>query len=412
MVISDEIICCSCTIQELLNEFNIEIEDLEENPKIKVVGYGEEKVFICKECESELEPLNMYFECEDDYNNAVEMIAIFIASRISEAIEYCSHCEGQHLEYVEYVAAKEEIPIKSRGIDFYNFLFDNNLQEEFHGKVIPYLRCSNCGYGEAYHPNHNPDGGHFDYSDKVYSTDDVDEFWGFEEELINIAQIYNIKISSDLIDDFIEHCSNNPMLAANHELASIIFEVLQKVLNDGQRVLKLKPSALLYRGRCRAKDASKYKVENLGMPPLGIASHGRYNLVGTSVLYLSDDRIGIPYEVEPKKNEVVDIATYQVKHALALFNVDEIFKEFSMYISRENEESKTVKRNYLFTNFLASACNEVGFDGMYYKGAGEKAYNNIALFEKAISKVQSRSEVETVEFIKSYQFKVKSTNSL
>lgn len=404
-----EIICCNCTINPLFDEFKLEIDDLDDYPKINVVGYGEEDIFICKNCDFELEPLDMYFKSNENYQHAIELTTTSIANVLSEKIEHCSHCAGEELVYYEYRARKEKVPYTSHGQDIYDFLCEYNVPEEFHEEVMNKLRCSSCGYGEEMHPKHNPDGGYFCYSDRIYTAQEISEFWGFEEELIQIAQIYGIEISVNMIDNFIEYCSNNPMLAFNHELSKLIFVVLKKVIADEQRVLKRESGVLLFRGRKRAKDSSKYKIKELGMPPLGMSSHGRYNLVGTSVLYLSDDREGIPYEIEPKKNEVVDIAIYQVKQTLTLFNVDEIFRDFSIYISKENEESKTVKRNYLFTNFLASACNEIGFDGIYYKGAGEKSYNNIALFEKAISKVQGKEFVETVEFKAIYhhsQFKV------
>lgn len=399
---SSEITCCNCTINDLLEEYKIDIEDLDEYPKIKIVGYGENIVYLCKECDDELQPLEMYFEEDDDINYAVELVAQKIASVLSMQIEHCSNCKGQDIEHFQYVAEKEEIPVSTSGIDVYDLLYENNLPEEYHKVVIPNLRCSYCGYGEAYHPKHNPDSSEFDYSDKIYTAKEIEEFWGFEEELIEIAKSYDIQISHEQIDEFIEYCSINPLLAARHELAGIVFEVVQNFFVDEKTVFKMKKNTELYRGRCRAKDSTAFEIEKMGMPPKGIASHGRYNLVGTSVLYLTSNRSGIAYEIEPKKHEVVDIATYIILDELLLFNVDEAFNEFSLYISKENEESNTLKRNYLFTNFLASVCNEIGFDGIYYKGAGDKQYNNIALFENALFKVQGQSVVETKEVKTSY----------
>lgn len=395
---SIDVICCGCTIESVLDEYKIELEELYEYPKIKVIGYGEDKSYFCKECTDELQPLNMYFEDEEDFKHAKELIGEKVASLLSMQIEHCSHCKGQDIEHFQYVAQKEEIPVRSRGTDLYDFLYGNHLPEEFHDVVIPYLRCSDCGYGEPYHPKHNPDGGEFDYSDNIYTAKEIQEFWGFEEELIEIAKSYGINVSSEQIDDFIEYCSINPLLAAKHELANNLFEIVQRFFEDDKMVLKLNVNIELYRGRSRAKDNLAYEIGKMGMPPNGVASHGRYNLVGTSVLYMTTNKSGIPYEVEPQKNEVIDVATFVVNDVLLLFNIDEAFKDFSLYISKENEESIILKRNYLFTNFLASVCGEIGFDGIYYKGAGGKEYNNIALFEKALSKVQGKEKVETLKF--------------
>lgn len=403
MPVYDEVVCCNCSINEYLDRFEIEIEDLDEYPKIKVVGYGEEDTFICKECEAELEPLDMYFPCKDDLKHGLALIIIAISNILSDKIEYCSHCKGGDLEHYEFQANKLEIPYKSRGTDIYDFLCMMNVPEDFNEEIMLNLRCSNCGYGEGYHHKHNPDNGEFNYYDKIYESEEIEEFWGgFEDRLIHIAQIYDVKISLELIDDFVQYSFESPMLAYKHELANSIFDVLNKVLKEKDKVLSIPIRESLFRGRCRAKDNQKFEVNNLGMPPKGLASHGRYNLVGTSVLYLTNDKMGIPYEIEPKKNEVVDMVEYQVQQELVLFDVDTIFVDFSMFINRENDESTLVKRNYLFTNFLASACNEVGFDGVYYKGAGDKPYSNIAIFEKAIIKLQEQTTVETLEYKAQY----------
>lgn len=398
MKVYDEIICCNCSINTYLAEFEIKIEDLEEYPRIKVVGYGEEDAFLCKECGVELEALDMYFLCEKDLKVGLALIVTEIANQLSNEIEYCSHCKGGELQQYEFQAEKLEIPYTSRGTDIYDFLCMMNVPEDMHDEIMPKLRCSNCSYGEGYHPKQNPDNGQFDYYDRIYKSEEIDEFWGgFEDGLIEVAQIYGVTISMEQIDDFIQHCFDNPMLAYKHDLAESIFEVLNKVLEKKEN-LSVQIGESLFRGRCRAKDSTKFEISSLGMPPKGLASHGRYNLVGTSVLYVTDDKMGIPYEIEPKKNEVVDVAEYQVQQELILFDIDTIFKDFSAFINRENDESTLVKRNYLFTNFIASACNEVGFDGVYYKCAGDKIYNNIAVFEKGIIKLQQQSRVETIEY--------------
>lgn len=405
MEIYDDIICCNCTINNLLSDFEIKIEHLEDTPKIKVVGYGEE-TYICKECEEELEPFDMYFTSEEDFEECMRMIINKIAEILSEKIEYCSNCEGQDLEQYEYQAEKLEIPVKSRGQDIYDFMCEMNVPEEYFGDVITNLRCSNCGYGEGAHPKHNPDNGYFNLSDKIYTAEDIEGFWGgFEDRLIHVARIYDVEISLELINDFIQWCFDNPMLAYKHELATLVFEVLEKVKKENNDVLIVQTGRALYRGRCRAKDNKKYKVSNLGMPPKGLASHGRYNLVGTSVLYLTDNKMGIPYEIEPKKNEVVDVAEFKTQKELLLFDVDTIFNDFSGFINKENDESTVVKRNYLFTNFIASACKDVGFDGIYYKGAGDKAYYNFSIFESGISKLKANPLVETIEYKTNYNLK-------
>ncbi|WP_431028146.1 hypothetical protein [Lysinibacillus sp. LZ02] len=393
---NEDVICCNCTINEVMDTFQIEYEELEHYPKINVVGYGEEVYYSCEKCEEELQPLDLYFESEENLFVAMKLIGREIARVLSFEIEHCSSCAGSDLEEYEYRATKEDIPVQSFGIDLYDFFEEKQLPEEYHKFVLSNLRCSGCGYGESYHPKHNPNGGEFNYTDKIYSSIEIDQFWGFEEEFIKIAKDYGFDLSSEQIEDFIDYCSTNPLMASKHELAEILFRIVKEFYEDETTVSIIYKDSLLYRGRSRAKDTNQFAVNEMGMPPRGVASHGRYNLIGTSVLYLTNNKLGVPYEIEPRKNEVVDISTFFVKENLNLFKVDEAFKGFSMYISKENEESITVKRNYLFTNFLASVCNEIGFDGIYYKGAGDKPYFNIALFDGVLDKVDCKNEIETL----------------
>lgn len=403
MEVYDDIICCNCTIKNLLDDFKIEIEHLEDTPKIKVFGYGEDDTYICKECDVELEPLDMYFICEDDFKECKRLIINEIAKILSKKIDYCFNCEGDDIVDYERRAEELGIPYKSTGQSVNEFLCDNKVPEIYIEEVMPNLRCSNCGYGEENHPKYRPESSNFDYYDKIFTKEEIMEFWGaFEDNLIYVAKIYDVEISLELIDDFIQWCFDNPMLSYKHELAKSVFEVLEKVKGEPDNVLRVQTGKSLYRGRCRAKDKKKYEVSNLGMPPKGLASHGRYNLVGTSVLYLTDNKLGIPYEIEPKKNEVVDVAEFKIQKELLLFDVDTIFNDFSSFINKENDESTLVKRNYLFTNFIASACKDVGFDGIYYKGAGNKAYYNFAIFETGISKIKENQYVETIEYKTEY----------
>lgn len=391
---NEDVICCNCTINEVMDTFQIEFEELEYYPKINVVGYGEEIYYFCEKCEEELQPLELYFENEGNLLVAMEIISREIAKILSFEIEHCSYCDGSDLEYYEYRANKEDISVQSFGIDLYDFFEEKQLTEEYHDLVLSNLKCSDCGYGEPYDPKKNQSGGKFEYTDKIYSSNEIDRFWGFEDEFIQIAKDYGIDLSSKQIEEFIDYCSTNPLMASKHELAEVLSRIVKEFYTDETTIMNITKDSFMYRGRNRAKDTNRFFVKEMGMPPRGVASHGRYNLIGTSVLYLATSKQGVAYEIEPRKNEVVDIATFHVKESLKLFKVDEAFKGFSMYISKENEESITVKRNYLFTNYLASVCNEVGFDGIYYKGAGDKPYFNIALFDRVLHKVLCLEDIE------------------
>ncbi|MGE7929216.1 hypothetical protein [Lysinibacillus xylanilyticus] len=94
------------------------------------------------------------------------------------------------------------------------------------------------------------------------------------------------------------------MMAYKHEFSETLFKIVREFYEDKGMLQNVHINYELYRGRKRSKDNTQYNINEMGMPPKGVSSHGRYNLIGTSVLYLTTSKFGIPYEIEPKKNEV------------------------------------------------------------------------------------------------------------
>lgn len=392
-------ICESCAIKEQLTLFELEVTDLNEVPNIKIVGYGMGEEIQCTICNEVLEPQTMYFDDEREADYCKELIAEKIGEILSEKIEFCSHCEGAEIEQLEYTASKEGVELQTGGIDVWDFMSENNVLEFYYDLVITKLVCQNCHYGEEdYHPKHNPMGGHFDLDDCIYTQEDLDEFWGVDEQqLSDLALNYKIDFKSDEIKDFIEFLYEKPLIAFKCETAKKLYSLLNEVFK-AEDFARMQVGELCYRGRSRGKDNSKFKVKDLSYPPSGVATHGRYNTIGVSVLYCTNDINGIPYEIEPKKNQFVDIVELKCVKELKLFNIDSIFKGFSEYTSKENIESKTLKKNYLFTNFISDSCSDIGYDGITYGSVGTLSHKNMAFFKESVRFLEPNKEVKTADY--------------
>lgn len=397
------VICKYCALEDQLEQFDLEIEDLvddmEDLPTLKLVGFGEKEELICIKCEEVLEPRDMYFIDEDDINEYKELIAKKIGKILSNQIEYCSHCKGAELEQYKYVALKEDINLNIGGIDVWDFMNENNVLEEYYGLVIDNLVCSNCNYGkDDYHPKHNPMGGHFDLDDCFYTETEIDDFWGVNEQRVSdLASQYGIAFNNSEINEFIEYLYEKPMIAFKSTTAEKLYSLLKKVY-EAQDYEIMRIGKKCYRGRSRGKDGSKFAVKDLSYPPSGIASHGRFNAIGISVLYCTNNINGIPYEIEPKKNQVVDVVELMCQKELMLFNIDSVFKGFSEYTSKENIESKMLKKNYLFTNFISDSCSELGYDGITYSSVGTLSHQNMAFFKDSTRFLAADQEIMTIDY--------------
>ncbi|KUF32694.1 hypothetical protein AMR94_07635 [Bacillus sp. G3(2015)] len=379
----NEVICSRCCgLDEGLETMNLDINDLNETPPVYIVGYAEEGAYYCGDCGDELFPTESYIHHKTEEEEIIRIVSEKIGDLLSEKFNYCSHCpSGQEIEALRYVAEKEEIDslISDAGEDLYDFLSENGVPESYRDSVLKNIVCPNCNHGVGCNYS-DPDNGYFELQDKVYTNEEIDSFWGFDEQaFIEIAKKYNIDIDPSKLSGFSDYLFERPLLAYKHPIGKELYKTLEKIYSQ-KDYFKLEIDVKLFRGRNRGKDKKQYTSDVMWNPPKGETSHGRYNPVGISVLYCTDDIKGIPYEIEPKKNEVTDVATFTNRKVLNLLDIDEIFSGFEGFLSSENQESTNVRKGYLITNFIAICCIEIGFDGVKYNGANGLGYYNYAFF--------------------------------
>ncbi|QTH41662.1 RES family NAD+ phosphorylase [Cohnella sp. LGH] len=380
------VICFNCLeLSDVMDTHGISISDYN-SPPIKIVGINERQEYTCTKCNECLSAYDLYFESVSDFNEFVEQVITSLGQTLSFKIHRCSHCnEGSDIEAYIYSFNRdvedEDDEHPSTGMDIWDFLSEENIPQDYVDRVISELRCLNCGYGEPYHPKHNPDSHNFEYSDRIYSEDEINEFWGYDQEFINFASRYGVNFDEKELSDFREHLYVNPAVAPRSITAGKIYDVLKMSFEDDEFYL-LKSSTIIYRGRSRNKDMSSYNSDGLWSPPAGVASHGRYNAVGVPILYCCDTIDAIPYELHPTHEQAIDIASIDVKNNMKLLDIDEVFKGFEKFYASQNEETSTIKKAYLFTNFIGGCCLDIGFQGVKYEGVANwnGKYTNYALF--------------------------------
>ncbi|WGU92071.1 RES domain-containing protein [Paenibacillus dendritiformis] len=373
-----EVICYHCAkIKHLLDYHGIGLDVLD-NPPIEIVGYKNSGNIECLECGSILYTNHLYFGDENDLSIFTDQAIEFVAKEISKQIYSCSYCS----DIPNYVHSFNSDPhgekMDEQGTDIYDFLSENGVDEDFRDRIKKHLRCQSCNHGEKGHPEDNPNGGEFENFDRVFTREFEDQFWGYDDDFISFARDYDIIFTHSELAEFREYLYNYPMLAYKHSTGINIYTLLQKHWENNEYYI-LESGAIVYRGRIRKIDEAILDKDQLWNPPDGVATHGRYNSVGVSVLYCADNINGLPYELNPTSREVIDVAKMKVIFNIKLFDMN-FFDDVQDFISSKNEESKPVKKTYLLPNFIGTCCADIGYDGVRYKGLGKGDYYNFALF--------------------------------
>ncbi len=371
--------CISCTNLLDQMDFNdVTFYDLD-CPPVSIVGFYES--IICESCGEELEPESYYIDCEL-IEELLEKLGETLGEVLSENIEYCSKCEGSQIEYTKYVYGKEfgDSEIFDSGIDVFDFLSEQNIYtEDLRNEVINNLRCQHCNHGT---PDRDGLSSNFELNDRIYSSNEIDKYYGLDiEELNIIGEIYGITFEKEELNDFIEYLYRNPSLSLKHTVGEKFYELLERHYLDNK--FKLEDDFKLYRGRKRYYDQNEFSHKDLWNPPEGLATHGRYNSIGVSVFYCTDNYRGLPYELNPVKNECIDYGEFKVIKELNIIDVSKLFPdEFTEYFSANSLESKLLKKTYLLTSFISDCCKNIGYNGVRYKGVSNKMdYYNFAIFD-------------------------------
>lgn len=215
-----------------------------------------------------------------------------------------------------------------------------DVPEELSALICEYIKCPRCHYGRDGDTRKNPSAGIFTLGDEVYTRRELNEFWGFEDKLFcEFAARYGITIENSGLYELRQLLSTNPMMAMRNETAQKIYHTLQANKDSGHADRLTSEEGKLYRGRNRKRDSNKrFKRKDLYSPPLGSASHGRYNAIGVPVLYVANKLAAIPHEIHPAHDGVMDVG--------------EILKHFQQHISRESvAEHVSLSPGYLSIAF-------------------------------------------------------------
>ncbi|WP_339816319.1 RES domain-containing protein [Paenibacillus sp. FSL R7-0216] len=348
---------------------------------------------ICQ-CGKEIKQDSFYIQSE----KIMEISFLTLSESVSKKIEYCNICEGAIIDHILYEndRGRSEYDLSEQDIkDLENLgtpiplLIPGILSHKTTNELIAMLSCQNCGFGfNKYDSDLLVNHSEFTFydDDRAFTKKEIN----YLHERLNyfklrdFASDYGITFKEEDLIEFRYYLQKHPLLGFKHPVGQQIYKLLQTHFIERHYEV-LEPGVIVFRGRTISKSAINYEPNEMWNPPQTWASHGRYNPVGSSVLYCCSKEEYIPFEVNPTSKQDICIAHIHIKETLTMLNVDRLLFRFNSLIREISDVDGVYNDNYALTNYIADCCKEIGYNGIQYSGVRGEDYHNYAFlsFNKA-----------------------------
>ena len=394
-------LCCNCDEYNFI--LSIEEYVVREHPKENIINFlfdeYSQKCFqdiTCESCGTNLVSGESYFPNKMDVINELKN---YVISKMNQMIIRCEECSEikdfcysfeQNFEDDESIDTEID-PAKTLA-ELLNEQFNIDYESEYFDSIVENIHCGNCGNGTGVDYENKKDNGVFNWDTEVYTNYELDEFeekfYGEKEELRTDISLMALNFSKEELNDLKNDYIKNKIYISRNPHFRKLENRIKKWFKDGEFIYKMNKNRILYRTRVVDIDKIVDK-KDLWAPPATFANQGRFNDIGTSVLYCSNDKSILEKEVpikeddtDKKKRILVKIISNRI---LNLFPINYIFGKdegFNGLISEKyNDFSETViKKHYIICNIVSAICSKIGYDGIVYKSVKSGEYINYAIF--------------------------------
>lgn len=356
----------------------------------------------CNECGRLISKGEIFFD-DDDYDDYKNEITFYFAQKTMDRISCCTECcEGQDIQEIRWSMQSifneededadkllESIDTASTVEDLLNEIFyrKEDAWDKFYESIISKIKCPQCGNGSGVDMDEKIDYGSFDRYTEVYTKRDLElfnhKFYGDTIEEIGhcvneLAKNLSFEQLVDLKNDYI---SNKLFCTKNNEFNKLVY-VIKELYNNGV-IYELYNGRIVYRTRL-SNLPKKCSKDELWAPPIGNASHGRYNDIGTSIFYCANNINVVKKEVSLADNSIYNVGKFIIKSPRQLFPINYVFDgDYLGLIEEEvpiSQQSNTFKQQYVMCNIVSAICANVGYDGIVYRSTKDKLSVDYALF--------------------------------
>ena len=216
----------------------------------------------------------------------------------------------------------------------------------------------------------------FDTSDRTFYH--VDE----PENKVNAREITILESSIELfaefsIDELVKFTTllfQDPFFGIEYPVGKRIFEIIQ----NWSDFVDFECDTYYH---ARSINGGVYTELEMRKAPVNVSAHGRYNGVGNSCFYFTEQKDGAIREIRKHggKKKSIQIAEMKPKKEIRMIDLsqkdispDNNFMQFIRAAAEENNH--VIKREYLLPNFVAACCKRVGIEGIKYYGNGYNCY--------------------------------------
>ena len=223
-------------------------------------------------------------------------------------------------------------------------------------------------------------------TDKIYFDPKEKEFHHVESPELKVTanQITVLESSQDLFAEisfdelisFESYLFENMMLALNHKVGKKIYDII----NGWNKFIDF-DNCIYYHARQLTGNNKPFLDQEMLKAPINLSSHGRYNEIGRSCYYVSENKEGAIREIKKHcggTKACIQVAGLRpIKHAKIIdlsmdVNGTNRFIEHMRY-TVDNQDGKIIKE-YLLPNFVAACCKSIGIEGIKYKSTGYNCY--------------------------------------
>ena len=394
-------LCCNCDEYNFI--LSIEEYVIRERPKENIINFlfdeYSQKCFqdiTCESCGTNLVSGESYFPNKMDVINELKNYVISKMNQMIIRCEECSEikdfCYSFEKNFEDDESIDTEIDPAKTLAELLNEQFNIDYESEYFDSIVENIHCGNCGNGTGEDYENKKDYGVFNWDTEVYTNYELDEFeekfYGEKSALLKEISLMALNFSIEELNDLKNDYINNKIYISRNPYFCKLENRIRKWFKDDKFIYKMSKNRLLYRTRVVDKDKNVHK-EDLWAPPAEYANQGRFNDMGTSVLYCSNDKSILEKEVPIKEDDIDIKKRILVKivsnRILNLFPINYIFgkdEKFNGLISeKDNDFSETViKKHYIICNIVSAICSKIGYDGIVYKSVKSGEYINYAIF--------------------------------
>ena len=311
-------LCCNCDEYNFI--LSIEEYVVRERPKENIINFlfdeYSQKCFqdiTCESCGTNLVSGESYFPNKVEVINEVKKYVISEINSMIIQCEICSEIKDISYSMKQYFEDDETIDTEVDSAitlsELLNEQFNIDSESKYFESITENIHCGNCKNGTGNNFEDKKDYGVLNWDTEVYTNYELDEFeekfYGEKSALLKEISLMALNFSIEELNDLKNDYINNKIYISRNPYFCKLENRIRKWFKDDKFIYKMSKNRLLYRIRVVDKDKNVHK-EDLWAPPAEYANQGRFNDMGTSVLYCSNDKSILEKEV-PIKEDDIDI---------------------------------------------------------------------------------------------------------